>query len=96
MYYKLKKEEYLEYEQKFKQTYVGKQIFHARLIQTITGATLWGIAGFSIGYNSTENFQTSLNDFVFIFMGGLFLLVSVLWHIEYRRELKDYISKENK
>lgn len=94
MYYKLKKEEYLEYEQKFKQTYVGKQIFNARFIQSVIGAIFWGIAGFDIGYNSIESFKISFNDFAFIFMGGLFLLTSVLWHIEYRREIKDYINKE--
>jgi len=94
MYYKLKKEEYLEYEQKFKQTYVGKQIFSARLTQAIIGTLFWGISGFSIGYNSTESFQISFNNFVFLFIGGLLLIASVLWHIEYRRELKDYINKE--
>ena len=88
MYYKLKKEEYLEYEKKFKQTYIGKQIFNARLIQMITGMIFWGIAGCSIGYNSTESFQVSFNDFSFLFMGSLLLITSVLWHIEYRREKK--------
>jgi len=57
---------------------------------------LWGIGGGIVGYNSVETFQIGLSDFTLFFIGGLCLLESVLWHIEYRKELKKYIIEKNK
>lgn len=96
MYYDLKKDEYMEYEKKFKSTYVGKQLFQARMMPAILGCILWGIGGGIVGYNSIDSIQFPLSSVAFFLIGGLTLLESVLWHIEYRKELKNYITKKTK
>lgn len=96
MYYDLTKAEYQKFEKQFKKTYIGQQFFYARLGVTILGCILWGIAGGIVGYNSVETFQVRLGDFTLFFIGGLCLLESVLWHIEYRKELEKYIIEKNK
>lgn len=96
MYYDLSKKEYLEYEKQFKKTYVGKQLSMGRFPSAIVGTILWCVTGGIVGYNSVEAFQITLTEFTFFFIGGLCLLESVLWHIEYRKELKNYILQTNK
>ena len=87
-YYDLTKAEYKKYEKEFNKLYVGKQYANARLVSAIIGCILWGIGGGIVGYNSVETFKVGLSDFSLFFIGGLCLLESVLWHIEYRKELK--------
>ena len=96
MYYSLTKNEYKKFEKDFVKTYVGKQYAIGRLTSAIIGCVFWCIAGGIIGYNSVETFQVSISDFALLFIGGLCILESVLWHIEYRKELKNYILEKNK
>jgi len=95
-YYDLTKEEYKNNEKQFKKTYIGQQFFNARLVQAIIGCVLWGISGWTIGYYSVEELTVTLPEFALLFVGGICLLASVLWHIEYRKELKKYIIEKNK
>lgn len=95
-YYDLTKEEYKKFEKQFKKTYIGQQFFNVRLGQTIIGCILWGLAGGIIGYYSVEELTVTLPEFTLLFVGGICLLASVLWHIQYRKELKKYIIEKNK
>lgn len=96
MYYDLTKEQYKKYEKKFKKTYVGKEYFQAYLTSAIGTLVFAFITGFMYGYieEVTLNDMSILFAFVFIAIGcGI---ECVLWHIQYRKELKNYILSDNK
>lgn len=96
MYYDLTKNEYKKHEKEFNKTYIGKQLSNARLIPGLFGCILWGIAGGIIGYNFVDAIEITLTELSLFFIGGLSLMECVLWHIEYRKELKNYIIEKNK
>lgn len=95
MYYDLTKEQYKKYEKKFKKTYVGKEYFQAYLTSAIGTLIFAFVAGFVYGYTEV----VTLNDMAYLFGFTVIAigcgLECVLWHTQYRKELKNYILSKN-
>lgn len=90
-YYDLTKEEYKKFEKEFNTTYVGKQIFNYRF----TGWLIGLISYVPVLYTSIKTDLISLYDLIYLFIGSICLLLSVLVHIYYRKELKKYIIEKS-
>jgi hypothetical protein len=93
IYYELSEKCYKEYERDFKKTHIGKHLYRARVIFSTITCFLWVITGVIAGNNIITN--ATLFECVLFFIGGLYFISSILWHIEYRKELKNYILVKN-
>ena len=96
MYYNLSKKEYNEYGKKFNKSFIGKQLYIGYITSFLFGCICMGIMGFDLGYRSIEKFEVTLFDIALIIYAGFSLVECVLKQIEYRKELKQYISEKNK
>lgn len=94
VYYDLTKEEYKKKECDFKKTYVGKYMFTKWLISYIVFLVFIVEILFSVITVYIDNVQYKLDIIDIFYLVAILLIgiITVLYQIEYRKELKDFIN----
>ena len=98
MYYKLTKEQYKKYESEFKKTYVGCTLFKKWLISYIVFLVFVFEIFFSFIIDYIDNSPLVIDAMDIFYLVGILIIgiVTSLYRLEYRKEVKDYITNSNK
>ena len=98
MYYKLTREDYKIHEAEFKKTYVGKTWFMKWLVSYIVFLVFIFEIVFNMVLDYIDGVRPMLETIDFFYVVALIIvgIASILYQIEYRRELKDYIITKGK
>jgi len=93
VYYDLTKQEYKKHESEFKKKYIGKTLFTRWLASYIVFIVFVFEIVFGLILDYINNIPIKLDMVDIFYIVGILLIgiITVLYQIEYRKELKDYI-----
>ena len=98
VYYDLTKQECKKHESEFKKKYIGKTLFTRWLASYIVFIVFVFEIVFGLILDYINNIPIKLDMVDIFYIVGILLIgiITVLYQIEYRKELKDYIITKGK